>query len=147
MPVLPTLLAIAGIANAARIPNSRNVHGESVARTTMDQVFTSSITDSAPNSHLGEAGLVTNITAGTTYWLNGGGTHNTYGNLNNFGNLYYSQTAYLKTSPIGGMTANYGKSTTTDGVLNNQGLIQVNDIGSGSAPTYNWLLRTLTNSG
>lgn len=147
MAVITSLLAIAGVASAARVNVPRASNQNHVARAALDQVFTSSITDSSYNGHLGEDGLTTNISSGMTYWLNGGGTHNTFGNLNNFGNLYYSQTQYLKTQTASGMTANFGKNTATDGNLYNSGLIQLNDIGSTSAPSYQWLLRSLQNDG
>lgn len=136
MPLLSNLLALATIANAGRI----------VART--DTTISKSYTDSNDNTNFGASGVTTNVANDVLVWLNGGGTHNFYGNINNAGSMFVSQTYYLQNKGyIGGQSSYYIGHSTTDGNLNNTGTIQLNDYGSASAPTYGWYLRSHVNSG
>lgn len=48
-------------------------------------VVSKDITDSAYDSKLGDFAQLTTINRGITYWINGGSTHNFFGNIANFG--------------------------------------------------------------
>lgn len=129
-------LALAGFTDAGRFSRRDTI--------------SSSNTDSSYSKSLGTSGQTTTINSGVTYWLSGGGTHNIYGNLVCQGNLYISQTAYLKNTPgAGGQTCDWvGHDANNGNLVSSQGaLIQVNDIGSASAPTYDWYLRSISNAG
>lgn len=64
--------------------------------------------------------------------------------------IFVSQTKYLKSNPYaGGQTSDWVGHDANNGNLQNAegALIQLNDIGSASAPTYDWYIKSLNNSG
>lgn len=133
----------AATASATLVPRRRDV----VKR---DVTIGSNVVDTTPNGHFGTVNQLTTVAANTTYWLSGASTHNFYGNLNNYGSIFVSQTTALKqNSYLSGQTSAWAGSDYYNGYLynGNTGLIQLNDIGSRSAPTYDWNLKALENEG
>ncbi|KAF7186161.1 Hyphally regulated cell wall protein 4 [Pseudocercospora fuligena] len=115
-----------------------------------DTVISSDVTDSSYNGKFGTAGQLSTINPGVTYWINGGSTHNFFGNINNQGRLIVSQTRYLKQNRLaGGQTSDWVGHDANNGNLQNAAgaLIQLNDYGSASAPTYDWYIRSMQNAG
>nr|POF04441.1 hypothetical protein CFP56_55922 [Quercus suber] len=93
------------------------------------------------NAKFGQSSELTTVAPGVTYWINGGSTHNFFGNINNTGNIYVSQTEWLKRYPrSGGQTSDWVGHDISNGNLNNAAgaSIILNDIDSASAPTYDW---------
>ena len=115
-----------------------------------DQTHSSDVTDSSYNARFGQTGQLTTVNQGVTYWINGGSTHNFFGNINNNGRIFVSQTAYLRQNPYaGGQTSDWVGHDNNNGNLQNAAgaLIQLNDYGSASAPTYDWYIRSMVNNG
>ena len=113
-------------------------------------VISADATVSAFAGTLGSNGLFTSIKAGVSLWLNGGSSHNIYGNVENSGRLVISQSSWLKLFPFwGGQTCKWEGHDANNGNLNNKygGLIQLNDIGAGGAALYDWKLHSLNNAG
>lgn len=107
-------------------------------------------TISGYSASFGQLGVQTNVQKGVTYWLNGGSTHNFFGNIDNSGNIIVSQTSYLRQYPLtGGQTSDWvGHDDKNGNLLNRNGaLIMLNDIGANSAPTYDWYIHSMTNNG
>ena len=153
------LLSSSAALAAVAAPNDAEYH-----QLNKRAVISSSTTNSAYNAQFGTAGQLTTVNPGESslvmsmlriyrrkklimcllgvlVWLNGGSTHNWYGNVDNSGAIYISQTAYLASNPgAGGQTCDYVGHSATDGNLINRNgaVIQLNDIGSASAPTYDW---------
>lgn len=112
--------------------------------------ITQSQTISTYDASFGQLNVQTNVKPGVTYWLNGGSTHNFFGNIDNAGNIIVSQTSYLRQYPLtGGQTSDWvGHDAKNGNLLNRNGaLIMLNDIGSNSAPTYDWYIHSMTNNG
>lgn len=152
---LSSLLLLAG---ATGLANGGIPHGPGVVRyprgmrgvlRARDTTYTTSTRDPTANRNFGTAGQVTTVNAGVTQWLSGLGTHNFYGNVNNYGSIIISQTDYLSSHSAGGQTSDYVGHTTTDGNLYTGpgSSISLNDYGSASAPTYDWYLHTMQNYG
>lgn len=114
-----------------------------------DTTITTSSRNPNANAYLGIQDQLTTIYAGVTYWLSGLGTHDWFGNVNNYGQVIISQTDYVDRAVAGGQTCDWAGHTTTDGNLYTGpgSSISLNDFGSGSAPTYDWYLRSFTNYG
>jgi hypothetical protein len=70
-----------------------------------DQTFSSDVTDSTYNARFGIQGQLTTVNPGVDYWINGGSTHNFFGNINNNGRIFVSQTNYLKSNRYAGVSA------------------------------------------
>nr|POE48974.1 hypothetical protein CFP56_32126 [Quercus suber] len=105
---------------------------------------------SAYDASFGQLSKLTTVGPGVTHWINGGSTHNFFGNINNTGDIYVSQTQWLKTFPqSGGQTCDWVGHDANNGNLNNAAgaSIILNDIDSVSAPTYDWYLRSIQNAG
>ena len=115
-----------------------------------DQTFSSDVTDSTYNARFGIQSQLTTVNPGVDYWINGGSTHNFFGNINNNGRIFVSQTNYLKSNRYaGGQTSDWvGHDANNGNLVNAAGaLIQLNDYGSASAPTYDWYIRQMQNKG
>lgn len=133
----------AATASATLVPRRRDI----IKR---DATISTNIVDNSVNGNFGTPNQLTTVAANATYWMSGASTHNFYGNLNNYGRIFVSQTAALKQNTyLGGQTCDWSGSDAYNGNLynGNTGLIQLNDIGSRSAPTYDWYLRALENHG
>lgn len=78
---LLTSFTVTGATTASSAPTA-NVKGRAIEAR---DVFSSDVTDSAYNARLGGVGQLTTINHGVTYWINGGSTHNFYGNIANNG--------------------------------------------------------------
>lgn len=102
------------------------------------------------NAAIGSVSSLTQVSAGVSVWLSGASTHNIYGNLNNKGRIVISQTTALLTNKFwGGQTCDFvGHDANNGNLVNEVGAsIQLNDVDSWSAPTYDWYLRTILNKG
>ncbi|KAF2165256.1 hypothetical protein M409DRAFT_24639 [Zasmidium cellare ATCC 36951] len=131
---LLTSFAVTGATTASATPTA-NVQGRNIEAR---GVVSSDVTDSTYNAKLGDVGQLTTVNRGVTYWINGASTHNFFGNIANFGRIFISQTNYLKSNPYaGGQTSDWVGHDANNGNLQNAygALIQLNDIGSASAPT------------
>jgi len=118
--------------------------------TKRDLAISQSSRNAAYDASLGTFGQTTTVQPGVTYWLSGGSIHDFFGNIDNSGNIVVSQTDFLKQYPYGGgQTSDWVGHDANNGNLKNaQGaLIMLNDIGSASAPTYDWYLHSMINNG
>lgn len=112
-----------------------------------DTIISANVRNPTNDVSLGVENGFTQVDPGVTYWLSGRGTHNWYGNVENFGSIIISQTD-SSTTPSGQTVDWSGTDGLNGNLVNHDGAsIQLNDVAATSAPTYDWYLNSFENDG